>query len=201
MLRTAAILALALASSAFAGKFNKKVSIGDASPTFKALPGVDGKKYSLDDFKDKEFVVLVITGNECPIAQSYEERLIAFTKKYASAKDSRVAVVAVCIGLEDDDRLPKMKERAKEQGFNFPYMHDETQAIGRALGATVTPEFFVLDKARKIVYMGAMDDNVTAKNVKAKYLESAVDALLKGEKVTEAETAKKGCAIEYATKK
>lgn len=200
MLRSAALLTLVLATAALAGKYNKKVSIGDTAPTFKGLPGVDGKKYSLDDFKGKDFVVLVITGNECPAAQSYEERLLAFTKKYAG-KDGRAALVAICVGLDEEDRLPKMKERAKEKGFTFPYLHDETQAIGRALGATVTPEFYVLDKARKIVYMGAMDDSIVAKNVKSKHLEAAMDALLKGDKVPVAETEKRGCSIEYTAKK
>jgi peroxiredoxin len=201
MLRTSALLLVIFAAAALGGKYNKKLSIGDSAPTFKSLPGVDGKSYSMDDFKDKELLVLVVTGNECPVAQSYEERLIAFTKKYASAKDSRVAVVALCVGLDPEDRLPKMKERAKEKGFNFPYLHDETQAIGRALGATVTPEFFVLNKERKVVYMGAMDDSIPAKGVKARYLEAALDALLKGEKVAEPETPKKGCSIEYVAKK
>jgi hypothetical protein len=65
-----------------------------------------------------------------------------------------------------------MKERAKEKGFNFPYAYDPSQKIGRELGASVTPEFFVLNKERKIVYMGALDDNRRVSNVKANYLDA-----------------------------
>jgi len=142
-------------------------------------------------------VVLVVTSNECPFAQDYEDRIIAFAKKYATGEKARVALVAISVSLEPDDRPEKMKERAKEKGFTFPYLHDETQAIGRALGASTTPEFFLLDKDRKIVYTGAMDDHSKVAKVKVKYLEDAVNALLEGKKIAVAETRPIGCAVEY----
>jgi peroxiredoxin len=201
MLRTALALALLIASTAGAGKFNKKISIGDPAPAFKKLPGIDGKAHSLADFKGKDILILCVTANECVVAQDYEERIVAFVKKYASAKDSKIAFVAVSVGLDEDDRLPKMKERAKAKGFNFPYLHDDTQGIGRALGAAVTPELFVFDKARKLAYQGRFDDSITPEEVKVKYLEQAVDALLAGKKVPVSETERRGCVIEYAKKK
>ncbi len=195
-----AVLALvvALTVPASAGKFNKKVSIGDAAPTFSELPGVDDKTHSLADFKDKDVLVVVVTCNHCPVAVAYEDRLIAFTKKYASGSDSKVGLVAINVNNLEADKLPKMKERAKEKGFNFPYLHDESQAIGRSLGASVTPEFFVLNKERKIVYMGAMDDNLN--NPKTDYLSPAVDAALKGEKISTTETRARGCSVKYENK-
>lgn len=184
---------LSLSALAPAGEFNKKLSVGDAAPVWKDLPGVDGKKHALADLKDKPFVVLVFTCNSCPIAVDYEDRIIAFTKKY----DGQVAVVAVNVNIIEQDKLPKMIERSKEKGFNFPYLFDETQQIAKDYGASYTPEFFVLDKDRKIAYLGAMDDTSTAANVKVRFLEDALDALLKGEKPAKGETLARGCLIRW----
>jgi len=190
-------LGLALVSNACAGKFNKKLNIGDNAPVFKDLPGTDDKTHSLADFKDKDVVVVVVTCNHCPVAVAYEDRIIEFARKYTSSPESKVALVAINVNNNATDKLDKMKERAKAKGFNFPYLYDETQKIGRELGATKTPEFFVLNKERKVAYMGALDDDQRAKNAKKKYLEEAVDALLKGETVSTAETAARGCSVQY----
>jgi len=197
----ALILGLVLVSSAPAGKFNKKLNIGDSAPTWSKLPGVDDKQHSLADLKDKDVVVLVVTCNHCPVAVAYEDRIIELTKKYASEPSSKVAVVAINVNTIPADRLDKMKERAKSKGFNFPYLYDETQDVGRGYGATVTPEFFVLNKERKIVYMGALDDSQNAANVKSKYVEDAIDATLKGEKVSTSETRGRGCSVKYERRK
>ena len=191
---------LSLAAFAPAGEFNKKLSVGDAAPVWKDLPGVDGKMHSLADLKDKPFVVLVFTCNSCPIAVDYEDRIIGFTKKYAG-KDGKVAVVAVNVNVIEEDKLPKMIERSKEKGYNFPYLFDESQKIAKDYGATYTPEFFVLDKERKIAYLGAMDDTSAAANVKVRFLEESLDALLKGEKPAKGETLARGCLIRWSRAK
>jgi peroxiredoxin len=186
---------------ASAGEFNKKLSIGDAAPDWTGLEGVDGKKLGLADFKGKDAVVVVFTCNHCPFAMDHEDRIIAFTKKYANGPNSKVAVVAISVDLNPCDNLEKMKERAKEKGFKFPYLHDPSQQTGRDYGARVTPVFFVLNKDHKIAYMGAMDDDPSGEKVTVKYLENAVDAILKGEKPAKAETLSQGCGIEYQKKK
>jgi len=190
-------VALSLASAAQAGKFNKKLNIGDSAPTFSSLPGTDDKTHSLADCKDKDVVVVVVTCNHCPVAVAYEDRIISFAKKYASGPESKVGLVAINVNNNDADKLPRMKERSKAKGFNFPYLYDESQKVGREYGATVTPEFFVLDKERKVVYMGAMDDSMKEGSVKHKYLEEAVDSLLKGTKVSNTETRARGCGVQY----
>src|SRR5262249_7914403 len=151
------------------------------APEWNDLPGVDGKKHSLAELKDKDVVVVVFTCNSCPIAQDYEDRIIAFSKKY-TVPESKVAFVAICVNLIEEDRLPKLAERATEKSFNFPYLYDETQKFGKAFGAYYTPEFFVLDRNRKIAYMGAMDDHSPPAEAKINYLEKAVEAVLKGDK-------------------
>jgi peroxiredoxin len=94
-----------------------------------------------------------------------------------------------------------MKEKAKARDFPFAYLYDETQQIARAYGATYTPEFFVLDKDRKIAYMGAMDDKDKADQVKRHWLEEAVEATLKGARPEIGETAGRGCLIRYNKKR
>jgi peroxiredoxin len=179
------------------GTFNKTRKIGDPCPTYTDLPGTDGKTHSLADLKDKEVVVLVMLTNHCTIAISYESRIIDFVKKHAGP-ESRVGFVAVNVNTLEIDRLPKMTERATEKGFNFTYLFDESQKLGHELGATVTPEFFVLNKERRIVYMGAMDDNNMAKAAKTHYLEAAIAAALKGETPAVTETQPRGCVVKYA---
>jgi peroxiredoxin len=192
-------LALGIMCSPFgrSGEFNTKLNIGDSAPTWKDLPGADGKNHSLTDLADKPVVVVVFTCNSCPVASSYEDRLISFARKY-SGNDGKVALVAVNVNTVPEDRLDKMTERAKEKGFNFPYVYDKTQKLARDFGAEYTPEFFVLNKERKVVYMGAMDDNSTVAQVKMNYLEPATEAALRGEKAAKGETMARGCKIRFA---
>ncbi len=183
------------------GKFNKKIGIGDPAPVFSGLAGIDGKEHSLSDYASKDVLVLCITCNHCPVAVAYESRMIDFAKKYSTAPDSKVAFVAINVNNSEADRLPKMIERAKEQGFNFDYLYDPSQKIGRALGATVTPEFYVFNKERKLVYTGAMDDHNSAAGAKTNFLVPAVDAALKGQAAPTAETRARGCGVQYESKK
>jgi len=194
-------VALLIVGAASAGQFNDKLSVGDAAPAWKDLPGTDDQKHSLADLKAKEVVVVVFTCNSCPIAVRYEDRIIALAKKYASGADSKVAVVAINVNVIDEDRLPKMKEKAKAKGYNFAYLFDETQKIAKDFGATYTPEFFVLNKERKVVYMGAMDDANKAEEAKVDHLGPAIEAALKGDKLETKETRARGCKIRFARPK
>jgi peroxiredoxin len=180
------------------GHFNKVLKPDDAAPDFKDLEGVDGKKHALADYKDKDVVVLVITCNECPVAQAYQDRIIDFTKEFAGP-GSKVAVVAINVNNDGEDKLDEMIKRAREKEYNFPYLYDPSQKIGRELGASVTPEFFVLNKDRKVVYMGAMDNSIKAPTVN--YLEPAVKAALKGETPEVQETRGHGCGVPYEKQK
>jgi peroxiredoxin len=194
----AALAAFVMAATAVpAGEFNKKLSMGDRAPGWADLPGTDGQEHALDDLKDKAVVVVVFTCNSCPVAVGYEDRIIAFARQHAGPQSS-VAVVSVNVNTVEADRLPQMKERAREKGFPFVYLYDESQKIARDYGATYTPEFFVLDRDRRVAYMGAMDDTNRAESVKTRHLEDAVQAVLKGEKPTVAETLARGCQIRYA---
>jgi peroxiredoxin len=179
---------------------NEQLKIGAPAPAWSNLPGVDGKKHALADLKEKEMVVVVFTCNSCPIAEGYEDRILSFAKKHAGTQ-GKVALVAINVNITKEDALPKMIERAKEKQFNFPYLFDETQQIAKAYGAVCTPEFFVLDKERKIAYMGAMDDRNDQAAAKVNFLDLAVEAVLKGGRPTIAETKPRGCLIRYERQK
>jgi peroxiredoxin len=175
------------------GDFNEVLSVGDKAPAWKQLPGVDGKKHDFDEWKDKPFLLVVFTCNSCPCARDYEDRLKAFVTKYGE----KVAVVAINVNTIPEDRLDAMKKRAEDRGFNFPYLHDESQQIAKAYGATYTPEFFLLDAARRVIYLGAMDDKDDPDKVKTRFIQDAMDAVLAGQKPPKAETRARGCMIRY----
>jgi peroxiredoxin len=207
MIRLLLLLALPLvatlgsAPAAAPGKFNKVLTVGDAAPAWENLDGTDGKKHSLADLKNKAVVVVVFTCNSCPVAQDYEARLLAFAEKHARP-DSPVAVVAINVNTTKEDALPAMKARAEKRKYNFPYLYDPSQQIARKYGAMFTPEFFVLDKHRKVVYTGAMDDKAPPGEPTQRYLEAAVAAALAGQPADPGETsAAAGCRIKYNPKK
>ncbi len=189
---------VALAIPAFADHFNKVVKVGDKAPAFSGIPAYapngEQTSLSLSDLKE-DVIVLVFLGNHCPAVQAADDRIIDFANDY---KDKPVKLVAVSVNDIDQDRLPGIKEHMKEKKINYAYGYDESQAIGRAYGATNTPHFFVLDKERKIRYIGSMDDNVMNEaKVTKHYLRDAVDALLAGKTPTVEETRPQGCGVKY----
>ena len=172
--------------------------IGDIATDFK-LENIDGAKVSLSDYKDAKGFIVIFTCNTCPYAVSYEDRIIALDKKYASKGYPVIAIMPNNTALQPSDNMENMKQRAKQKGFTFPYLIDEGQKISPQYGATKTPEVYVLQKSTKgneVKYIGAIDDNYQdAKAVKSKYVESAVDALLSGQLIKETQTRTIGCSI------
>jgi len=184
---------LLLATVAPAGEFNEKLSIGDAAPAWKELPGTDDRPHSLADVPADKLVAVVFTCNSCPVAAGYEDRLIDFAQRRAE----QVQVVAINVNKVPEDSLEKMKERATEKKLPYAYLFDASQQIAKDYGAGTTPEVILLDRDRKVVYMGAIDDSSDAEKVAAKYLDTAVDAVLAGQKPETAETSPHGCRIRW----
>jgi peroxiredoxin len=199
MLRSLVIVGLSFVClPVLAGKFNPVLDIGDKAPAWKNLPGVDGKKHSLADLKDRDAVVVVFTCNSCPYAVDYEDRIIELTKEFAKRK---VAVVAINVNKVPEDDFEAMQARAKEKSFNFPYLFDESQQIARDYGATYTPEFFVLDRRRKIAYMGALDDDPDFRKAETNHVAEALAAIMSGAKPKVTETVAIGCRIRLERKR
>lgn len=175
------------------GKYNEVLNIGHKAPLWEAMPGTDGKKHSMDEWKDKPFLVVVFTCNSCPCSRDYEDRIKTFAEKHKT----QLAVVAINSNLIKEDSLDAMKKRADERGYNFAYLQDETQKVAKAYGATYTPEFFLLNSERKIVYMGAMDNKDDPDKVTVRYLEEALAAVQAGKTPDKTETLARGCMIRY----
>lgn len=171
---------------------------GDIATDF-SLKNVDGKKVSLASMKDVKGYIVVFTCNHCPYAQAYEDRIISLDKKYKKLGYPVVAINPNNPEKQKDDSFAKMQERAKEKKFVFPYLLDEGQKIYPQYGATKTPHVYILQKTAKgnvVKYIGAIDDNYEDETaVKQKYVENAVDALLKNKEVTVKETKAIGCSI------
>jgi peroxiredoxin len=183
-----------LADEAKSEAKKKGVELGDDAPAWKKLAGVDDKKHSLAELKKAKAVIVVFTCNHCPVAKAYEERLVELHDKFA---EKGVALVAINVNNVEADKLPAMKERAEEQGFEFAYLYDPSQEIGRQYGATVTPHAFVLDGKRKVVYRGAIDDSQDPAEVTKHYVSDAVDDVLAGKAPRVAESKQFGCGIQY----
>ena len=145
-------------------------------------------------------MVVVFTCNSCPYAVDYEDRINALARKFTEAKLNAV-VVAINSNKIEADLMPAMKKRADEKSFAFSYLFDEAQVVAKQFGAVRTPEFFVLDKERRIAYMGAMDDNTKPEAVTQRYLDSAVEALLASKPIAVKETAPVGCLIRFERKR
>jgi len=187
----------------------KTLAIGAQAPDFN-LPGVDGKFYSLQDFKNAKALVVVFTCNHCPTAQAYEDRIIAFTADY---KSKGVEVVAISpnsplgllyeeLGYSDlNDDFTAMQQRAADHKFNFPYLYDgDTETASLQYGPAATPHVFVFDQARKLQYTGRLDKKEKPGTANAEDLRAATDAVLAGQPVGEPVTQTFGCSTKWGWK-
>jgi peroxiredoxin len=161
------------------------------------LPGVDGSRHALADYADAAVLVLIQFCNHCPYVLAWQDRINAIARENA---DRGVAVVAV--GSNDAvrypaDGFPAMVARAQEAGFVFDYLHDEDQSLARALGSQRTPEVFVFDRERRLVYHGAVDDDRDGDAITRHYLRDALDAALEGRSPEIAETPPVGCTVKW----
>jgi peroxiredoxin len=169
---------------------------GVTAPAFD-LPGVDGRNHKLDEYAGVKVLVLVQSCNHCPYVQAWEGRLKEIQGDYA---DRGVRLVA--IGSNDPESYPEdsfeeMRRRAQREGFNFDYLHDEDQSVARALGSSRTPEVFLYDGERRLVYHGAVDDSRDDTAVSQHYLRDALDAVLAGENPPVPETPPVGCSVKW----
>ena len=173
---------------------------GDKATDFN-LKSVDGKNYSMSDYKDAKGFIVVFTCNTCPFAVKYEDRVNALAKKYKPKGYILLAINSNDPEVQPDDTYGKMQAKAKEEGFAFPYLVDEGQKIYPQYGATKTPHVFLLDKNLVVKYIGAIDDNSDdASAVKEKYLENAIAALDSGKDPSPAVTKAIGCSIKAKKK-
>lgn len=189
------LLVSVIFTTAFTSNAPTSYKIGDTATDFK-LKSVDGKMYSMSDYKNAKGFVVVFTCNHCPFAVKYEDRINDLAKKYKTKGYILLAINPNDPKVQPEDSFELMKKRAKEKAFVFPYLFDEGQKIFPQFGATKTPHVFLLDKNRVVKYIGAIDDNVdSAADVKEKYLENAITALENGKTPSPEVTKAIGCSI------
>ena len=171
--------------------------LGTAAPPF-SLPGVDGETRSLDSFADAELLVVVFTCNHCPYAIASEDRLLEIQRDY---EDRGVRLVAISSNDADkypDDSFDEMRKRAADKAFTFPYLYDESQEVARAYDAACTPDVFVFDRDRKLIYNGRIDDNWQhPEEVDRQDLRAVLDAALERRTVDFEHIPSMGCSIKW----
>lgn len=188
-----------------------QLQIGDPAPDF-TLPGVDGRTYTLADFKNAPVLMVIFTSNHCPYCHAMEGRL---AKLIADVKGRGLAVVAInpnhpdAVRIDElgyskyNDSFEEMKLYAKECGFTFPYLYDgDQQAAAKAYGCLATPHVFLFDRDRKLRYMGRFDDSrfPDPATVTSPDARNAVEALLAGRPVPVPVTKPQGCSTKWASK-
>ena len=185
------------------------LAIGSKAPDFR-LPGVDGAFHSLADYEEAKVLAIIFTCNHCPTAQAYEDRMIQLSEEYgpkgvqviAISPNSPLGLLYEELGYSDlDDDFDDMVTRASYKGYNFPYLYDgDDHAASLQYGPAATPHAFVFDEERILRYVGRLDDSEKPGTANAEDIRGALDALLAGEEVPNAETKTFGCSTKWAWK-
>ncbi len=173
----------------------EKIKLGEPAKAF-TLPDVHGNEHSFSDYESNP-VAVIFSCNHCPYVRAWEDRMVEIQADYQDRNVQLLVINANDARTYPADSFSKMKLRAQEKGFNFPYLRDETQSVARAYGAERTPEVFLFVEG-KLAYHGAIDDNYDDPDaVGEHYLRSAIDAVLDGKQPQPAETKPVGCTIKW----
>jgi peroxiredoxin len=162
-----------------------------------SLPGVDGATHALADYAAADALAVVFSCNHCPYVQAWEGRMMELQRELGPRGFRLVAINANDAASHPEDSFDEMRKRAQQRGFNFDYLRDDSQEVARAYGAQRTPEVFLFDRDRRLVYHGAIDDNRDEHAVSQRYLREAIQAALEGREPETAETAPVGCTIKW----
>ena len=172
--------------------------LGTTAPDFK-LPDTNGKSVSLADFRDKPALLVLFICNHCPYVQHIRAGLAQLARDYLPRGVAIVGINANDVANYPDDSPARMKEEVKAAGYLFPYLYDESQAVAKAYRAACTPDIYLFDKGRKLVYRGQFDDSRPGNGipVTGKDLRAALDAVLAGKPVSPVQKASVGCNIKW----
>lgn len=172
--------------------------LGTAAPDF-SLPNVDGKTVSLGQLAEKPALLVIFMCNHCPFVIHLRKDLAKFADEYREKGLAIVGISSNDVSTHPADGPAQMAEEAKSAGYHFPYLYDESQEVAKAYGAACTPDFFLFDKARKLVYRGQFDDSRPGneKPITGADLRAACDAVLTGKPVTANQKPSIGCNIKW----
>jgi len=172
------------------------LGLGAPAPDFD-LQGVDDRGYSLASFSNKPVLVVIFSCNHCPYVKDYETRMVSIQSDYAAKGVQLVAINSNDDKAYPEDSFPQMVKRAKERGFNFPYLRDESQKVVEAYGGVCTPHVFAFDSRRLLRYRGRIDDSRDQSKVTSPDLRNALDDMVAGKSVRVPDTRPFGCSIKW----
>ena len=172
--------------------------LGTTTPDF-SLPNVDGQNVSLADFRDAPALLVVFMCNHCPYVKHVAAGLAALLREYQAKGVAVVGINANDVAGFPEDAPAKMVEEVKARGYTFPYLYDERQAVAKAYRAACTPDFYLFDKQRKLVYRGQMDSSRPGSElpVTGEDLPRGIDAVLAGRPVADKQKPSIGCNIKW----
>lgn len=175
------------------------LALGTAAPDFQLPDVVTGQTVSLASFSGKTALLVMFICRHCPFVKHVQDELAALGKDY---QDQAVAIVAISANDADnypDDAPDQLKQMAEELGFTFPLCYDASQSVAKAYTAACTPDFFLFDADRKLVYRGQLDDSRPGndKPVNGEDIRAAIDALLAGQPVPANQQPSIGCNIKW----
>ncbi len=173
--------------------------LGTQAPEFSLPDVISGKKVSLSDFADAPALLVVFMCNHCPYVKHVAAGLADLAKEYQQRGVAVVGVNSNDVATYPDDSPAKMVQEAKARGYTFPYLYDETQEVAKAYHAACTPDFYVFDRERKLVYRGQMDASRPGSGVPVtgSDLRAALDAVLSGKSVASTQKPSLGCNIKW----
>jgi len=172
--------------------------LGKTAPDFK-LPDTNGKTVSLADFKDKTALLVLFICNHCPYVKHIRSGLAQLARDYQPKQVGIAAINSNDVANYPEDSPARMKDEVKSAGYLFPYLYDESQTVAKAYRAACTPDIYLFDKNRKLVYRGQFDDSRPGNGipVTGKDLRAALDAVLAGKPVPPNQKASMGCNIKW----
>jgi len=178
---------------------SQMLSLGTEAPPF-SLPDPDGKMHSLEDRSDARAILVMFICNHCPFVKHVAHELARIGNDYADRGVAIFAINSNSIETHPQDGPQHMKEESERRGYSFPYLFDEDQSVAKAYRAACTPDFFLFDADRKLVYRGQLDDGRPGNDepVDGHDLRAAIDKVLAGEPAGEDQRPSVGCNIKWA---
>lgn len=175
------------------------LSLGTSAPAFTLRDVVSGEVYQLDSFAGSSALLVMFICRHCPYVVHVEQELAGIGRDYQGTGLGMIAISSNDPTSYPDDAPPRLKEMAERLAFTFPFCCDDTQEVAKAYRAACTPDFFLFDRYRRLVYRGQLDDSRPGNNkpVTGRDLRAAIDAVLGGKPVNPSQKASVGCSIKW----
>lgn len=175
------------------------LELGTKAPDFQLPDTVSGETISLDTFANKKALLVMFICQHCPFVQHIKSELARIGKDYVDQGLGIVAISANSVQTHPDDAPDQLKAMAQQEGFNFPFCYDETQEVAKAYTAACTPDFFLFNRDRALVYRGQLDDSRPGNEepVNGKDLRAAIDNVLADQPVNPDQQPSIGCNIKW----